>query len=223
MQHPRREHAVRPLGRERLHEPVAARLEQLAGERRGPGAAEPAVCLEREREAGHAPELRAEQAEGEVGVREEPLQHIRPLRSELARILPGVAEQECRRAVRKSARRRQIGVEVLEASRGEVVRQLRMRCAAHPQRMPRAEHVVEVAGHCELLRPDAAPEPVVALEHADAPAGVGEQGAARERVLGHYMPGPEVPPHSSGARSAIDCENVHRWPPGSSAVYCRSP
>src|SRR6516225_9290062 len=33
----------------------------------------------------------------------------------------------------------------------------------------------------------------------------------------------DVPPHTSGATSASVSENVHWWPAGSSAVYCRSP
>jgi hypothetical protein len=32
-----------------------------------------------------------------------------------------------------------------------------------------------------------------------------------------------VPPHASGATSSSVSENVHWWPAGSSAVYCRSP
>ena len=32
-----------------------------------------------------------------------------------------------------------------------------------------------------------------------------------------------VPPHVAGSTSSIDCENVQRWPPGSTALYWRSP
>jgi protein-S-isoprenylcysteine O-methyltransferase Ste14 len=42
-------------------------------------------------------------------------------------------------------------------------------------------------------------------------------------VLDARYAGPEVPPHSSGARSAIDCEKCQWWPPRSSAAYWRSP
>ena len=32
-----------------------------------------------------------------------------------------------------------------------------------------------------------------------------------------------VPPQSAGSTSSIDCENVQRCPPGSTALYWRSP
>jgi aryl-alcohol dehydrogenase-like predicted oxidoreductase len=41
--------------------------------------------------------------------------------------------------------------------------------------------------------------------------------------LGQLRHAQTVPPQEAGSTSAIDCENVHRWPPMSSAVYCRSP
>ena len=42
-------------------------------------------------------------------------------------------------------------------------------------------------------------------------------------VLPRYANDPEEPPHSSGATSAIVSENVQWCPPGSRAVYWRSP
>ena len=170
VQHPRREQAVRALRRERRLEPVAARLQQLAGERRGAAAPEAAQRLRAEGEAGRRPELGAEHAEREVGVREEPLEDAGPLRAELARVALGVAQQERRVAVGERRRGRQLGVQILEPARRELVAELRVRGAADPERMPRAEDVVEEAGLGQLRRVDRAAEPVVPLEHADAPA-----------------------------------------------------
>ena len=80
VQDPRRQDGVRALRRERRFEPVAARLQKLRRERGETNAAEPAERLRAEREARPRPELGAEHAEGEVGVREEPLEHPGPLR-----------------------------------------------------------------------------------------------------------------------------------------------
>ena len=79
-----------------------------------PAAAEPPDGLRAEREPGTRPELGAEHAEREVGVREEALEHAVPLRPELAGVAVGVAQQERRLAVREGGRRRQLGVQVLE-------------------------------------------------------------------------------------------------------------
>ncbi len=48
---------------------------------------------------------------------------------------------------------------------------------------------------------------------------------ARSLVVTWHLHGspPASAPHAFGATSAMDCENVHRWPQGSSTVYCRSP
>ncbi len=94
------------------------------------------------REPGARPELRAEHAEREVGVREEPLEHAGPLGPELARVALRVAQQEGRLAVGKRRPGRQLGVEVLEPARREIVAEQRVRGAADPERMPRAEDVV---------------------------------------------------------------------------------
>src|SRR5581483_620081 len=62
------------------------------------------------------------------------------------------------------------------------------------------------------------------LVPGDRGVGVGNDQHHGDRGHGDCrMPGPEVPPQSSGARSAIDSENVQRCPPRSSAVYWRSP
>jgi hypothetical protein len=54
--------------------------------------------------------------------------------------------------------------------------------------------------------------------HATPGAGATSAGRSAQRRRG-----PDVPPHSSGARSAIDSVKVHVWPPMSMALYCRSP
>ena len=53
--------------------------------------------------------------------------------------------------------------------RRELVAELCVRGTADPERVPGAEHVVEEPRLGQLLGLDRAAEPVVALEHADAP------------------------------------------------------
>jgi len=142
VQHPRCEYAVRALRRERRLQPVAARLQELARERREAPASEAPERLRAEREPRAGPELRAEHAEREVRVREEPLEHARPLGPELARVALRVTQQEGRLAVGIGRPGGQIGVEVLEPACGEVVAEQRVRGATDPERMPRAEDVV---------------------------------------------------------------------------------
>ena len=182
MEHPRSEQAVRALRGEGRLEPVAARLQGFAEEGERARAAEPPDGLRGEREPRRRPELGAEDAEGEVGVREELLEHARPLRPELLRVPIWGAEEEGRAAVREGRGRRQVGVDVLEPARRELAAELGMGGAADPERVPRAEDVVKEARLGQLLGLDRAPEPIVALEHADAPAGAGKQGGAGQRV-----------------------------------------
>src|SRR5439155_25902087 len=52
------------------------------------------------------------------------------------------------------------------------------------------------------------------------PAGHGFGPRASPRV---YSGATSSPPHASGATSSSVSENVHWWPAGSSAAYCRSP
>jgi hypothetical protein len=73
-------------------------------------------------------------------------------------------------------------VQVLEASRCELLLQLGVRRATDPERMPGAEDVVEVARLGQLRRLDRAAELGLALEHADVPAAAREQRRTRERV-----------------------------------------
>ncbi len=182
VEHPRREHAVRSFRRERRLEPVAARLHELARKRSEAATPETPERLRAEGQPRSRPELGAEQAESEVCVRKEPLEDARPLGPELARVALCVAQQEGRLAVGIHRSRGQIGVEVLEPARRKVVAEQRVRGAADPERMPRAEDVVQEPRLCELGRVDRAAEPVVALEHADAPAVPRKQRAAGEGV-----------------------------------------
>ena len=179
-------HALRP---ERPLEPVAAGEEEVAGERGEPVTPDPPQRLEAEREPCASPQLGAEHAEREVGVREELGEHVAPRLAvaapvplELLGVAVGAAEQERCLAVGEGRGGRVLGVQVLEPARGEVVAELRMRRTAHPEGVPRTEDVVVEAGLGDLGRVDRAAEPVVALEHAHAPARAGEKGAARERV-----------------------------------------
>ena len=88
------------------------------------------------------PELGAEQPEREVGVRHEPGEQLAPrgavagrVAVELRGVRVGAAEQERRLAVGERGRRRQLGVQVLEAARGELVAEQRRA----PRRRPRAD------------------------------------------------------------------------------------
>src|SRR5581483_6697102 len=116
VQDPRREHAVRTLGREGLLKPVAARLQELAREVREACTAESAQRLCPEREARRRPQLGAEHAEREVGVREELLEDVRPFRAELAGVAVGGAQEERGSAVGKGRRSRELGVQILETA-----------------------------------------------------------------------------------------------------------
>jgi hypothetical protein len=85
-------------------------------------------------------------------------------------------------AVGECGRRRQLGVQVLEAARRKVVAELGVRATADPERMPGTEDVVDEARLGDLRRADRAAEPVVPFEHADVPAALREQCGAGERV-----------------------------------------
>ena len=76
MQHPRREEPVRALVLERLRRPVAAAREHVPGELDQAAPAEPPERLRAEPRAVARPELGREDAEREVGVRQE-LRHRR--------------------------------------------------------------------------------------------------------------------------------------------------
>ncbi len=86
------------------------------------------------------------------------------------------------RAVREDRGGGQVGVQVLEAARVQVVLQLRVGARADEERMPRGEDLVDEAGLCDLGGPDRAADVIVALEHEHTPAGLREQGGAGQRV-----------------------------------------
>ena len=189
VQHPRREQPVRALGGEGGRKPVAARRQRVPRELCKPAATEPAVGLHPEREPVLRPELGPEDAEGQIGIREEAVEHLPPgvavacgVPVELLRVRVRAPEQEGRLAVGIERRRRVVGVQVLEPTRRELVPELRVRRAADPERMPGAERVVEEAGPGQRLGLDRAAEPVVALEDDDAPVRAGEERRARQRV-----------------------------------------
>ena len=187
---------------------------------------EPADRLAAEREAPRRPDLGAEQPEREVGVRHEPVEQLAPrgpvarrVAVELGRVRVGAAEQERRLAVGERGGRRQLGVQVLEAARGELVAEQRVGRAADPERMPAREHVVVEAGLGDLGRSDAAAEPVVALEHDDVPAGAREQRAAGERV----DPAPDEDDVRLGRARAVRRRHRRSRPPASAARRTDSP
>ena len=138
VQHPRRQQAVRPLGRERLLEPVARRDEQPARELDRAAPAEPAVRLQPERSAVPRPELRAEDPEREVGVREELGQERPPggaVEVRRAGVRLGRAQQERAVAVR-GQRACPSGARVFRYSSPwprEVVAELRVRRRRRPR------------------------------------------------------------------------------------------
>src|SRR5205807_1480094 len=89
---------------------------------------------------------------------------------ELRCVRIGGAQQERAFTVGIERPGRELRVQILEPVPRQVVTELRVRRAADPQRMPRAEYVVLEAGLRDLRRLDRAAEPVVAFEDADVPA-----------------------------------------------------
>jgi hypothetical protein len=171
---------VRAVGRKRLGEPVAAGGENVADELDRPAAAEPTVRAQAQPHPVARPQLGAQHAERQIGVRQERLDCSTPLLAQLGDVGFGRAEQECRLALGRQRRGRVVGVEVLEPALGELVGELGMRGAAHPERVPGAEDVVQVPRLGQLRGTDAAPELVLALEHAHAPPAASEQSCAGE-------------------------------------------
>ena len=182
MQHPRRQHAMSLRRCERRLQPVARRDQQLPPEVARACTPEPANRLQRESRAVARPQLRAEDPEREVGVREEAREHRPPLLAELRRVTLGRAQQERALSVRERRCRREVRVQVLEPMPCEVVAELRMRRPAYPERMPRAEHVVLEAGRRDLGGLDRAAEPVVPLQDANVPAALRQERRARQAI-----------------------------------------
>ena len=192
VEHPRREQAVGAL---------ATRTSSVSQSRRetsmfpansaSPRRPSRRSALRAERGAGARPELGPEHAEGEVGVRHEAVERP-PARPRRRRARAGRAPPRSprpsgagtppRRPGRRG-RRRQLGVQVLEPAGRELVAEHRVRGAADPERMPGGEHVVVEAGLGDLRRLDRAAEPVVALEHADAPAARASSAAQASELI----------------------------------------
>ena len=189
VQHPGSEQTVCALGAERLRQPVAGRLKELACEGSRAAPPEPPVRLQREPSAGARPQLRTEDPERQISVGHELGQHPAPGVA-VARCVPvklggvpvGARRQERRLSVREEGRGRVLGVQVLEAALGKLVAQFGVRRAADPQRMPGAEHVVQEAGLAELRRLDRAAGLLLRLEHADPPPAAREERRCREGV-----------------------------------------
>ena len=157
--------------------------ERAAAELEQPAAAEPRIGASAEPEARRRPELGAEHAEGDVGIRHELVELPLPRLAQLGGVRGAVGREEHARAVREHRASRQVGVQVLDAEPVEVGLQLRVGRRAGPERVPRAEDLVREARRGEAVdRLDRAAEPVVPLEHAAAPAGLGEQCRSSERV-----------------------------------------
>ena len=178
VEHPRREQAAGLGGGERGRRPVAAGRECVTRELEQSVAAEAAEKAPPEPEPGRRPELGAEHAEREVGVRHEPLELTLPRGAVTRRVAVELGDvcfhrrlQEHRPAVREGGRGREPRVDVLEPSSVELVAQLGVGGRPREERMPRAHHLVrEPRQGVVRLRPDRTAEPVGALEHADAPS-----------------------------------------------------
>ena len=182
VQHPGRQHAVRALRGEGRPQPVAARCEHGAGELDQATGAEPPKGSVGELQPVPRPQLRPEHAEGQVSVGPERLDHSAPLRPELGLVRLGGAQQKRSFALREECRRRQLGVQVLEVPLGQLRTELRVRSAPHPERMPRAEDIVQVARLGQLRGANRAAQRLLTLEHEHAPAGPGEQSSAGKGV-----------------------------------------
>ena len=186
---PRREQPVR-LGRgEGLRHPVAAGREHAACELDQPAAAEAAVGLDPEPGSRRRPELRPEHAECEVGVRHELAHGAVPGGTVAGRVALELLDvglvrgrEEDALAVGEERACRQLGVQVLEAARVQLVAELSVGGRAHEERVPRGEDLVREAGLGDLRRPDRAAEVVVALEHEHALPGAGQERGSGERV-----------------------------------------
>src|SRR5438309_9451742 len=78
--------------------------------------------------------------------------------------------------------RRMLGVQIVEPALRELVPELRMSGPSDPERMPRAEDVVEETRVRQLGGLDGAAQLMFCLEHANAPAASRVQLLGRERA-----------------------------------------
>ena len=141
------------------------------------------VGLAAEREAGTRPELGPEHAERDVHAGHELVELLLPRVAQFGDVRGAVGREERARAVREGGGGRQVGVQVLEAECVEIRLQLGIGRRADPQRVPGGEDLVCEPGRRQAVDGlDRAAQPVVSLQHADAPALFREQGTGRERV-----------------------------------------
>ena len=165
-------------------EPVARREQRVAGELDEAAAAEAASRPCGRARARHPTRARCrEHAERDVRAGHELVELPLPRVAELGDVRGAVGREERARAVRERRAGRQVGVQVLEAERVEVGLQLGIGRRADPERVPGGEDLVREPGRRQAVDGlDRAAEPVVSLEHADAPAVLREQRGAGERV-----------------------------------------
>ena len=175
---------------EGVSEPVAGAREQRRGVGEETSPPEPAESLPPEADPRGRPELDSENAEREVCVGHERVEHRLPGRSvclrvprELGHVVLERGGEERARTIRKRGSRGELGVQVCEPAAPELVLELGVRGGAREERMPGGEHLVREA-RCGQVRGglDAAAEVVVPLEDADLPAGLREKRRAREGV-----------------------------------------
>jgi hypothetical protein len=152
-------------------------------------ATEAAVGLHPEPGSGGRPELRAEHAEREVGVGHELAHGAVPGGAVAGRVALEFLDvglvrgrEEDALAVGKERAGRQLGVEVLEPARVQLVAELGVGGRAHEEWVPGGEDLVREARLGDLRRPDRAAEVVVALEHEHALPRPGEERSPCERI-----------------------------------------
>ena len=155
------------------------------------------------------PELRAEQAERDVGVRQELGDRALPARPERLDVLLVRGGQEDAPPVREEGRGRELGVQVLQAARVEIVLQLGVGGRAHEQRMPGGVDLVEEPGLGDLLGANRPAEPRVPLEHTDLPALLRQQRRRDERVDPAADRDRVVAPHVSPSMPRRSCDTSH--------------
>ena len=182
--------AVRRFRAKRVGEPVATGRERGSRELEEPTTPEPSVRPATEAEPTRRPQLGAEHAEGQVRVGHERVEH-RPPRGavpgrmplELRYVVLERRGEERARSVGEGRGGREVGVEVHDSTRVELVLQLRVGGRAGPERMPRGEELVREPWRGQVARrPDAPAELLGALEHAHAPARLREERRPREGV-----------------------------------------
>ena len=190
MQYPGCEETVRLLGAEGRGRPVPARRERGAGEVEEAAPAEPPQHPLAEAQPPGRPELRPQDAEGEIGVGHELLELPLPGGAVTRREAVELGDvrlqrrlEEHGRAVRVRRGRGEVGVDVFEAPAMQLLGELRIRRRSLEERVPGAQHLVREAGQRVVgLRSDRAPEAVGLLEYTDRPAVPREQRAGRQRV-----------------------------------------